>query len=145
VVARSEALAGLLFTTRKDVEVRGEKKKDDWVDFLLAVNEGEPLPTRLFVVQVKGATSADPSDWMKGVKEIFQPGTGTLFLPVGFFVVNVRDNRVLYAWVAEPCADGQQAKLQMPPTLTFRDLDEIVNRLKAWYDVFPRQPMPTAS
>jgi len=47
VVERSEALAGLLLTSRRDVEVRGEKKNDDGVDFLLAVNEGEPLPTRL--------------------------------------------------------------------------------------------------
>jgi Domain of unknown function (DUF4365) len=150
VVDRSEALAGLLLTSRKDVEVRGEKKKDDGVDFLLAVNEGEPLPTRLFLVQVIGTTSADPSEWMKGVKEIFQPKTGTLFLPVCVFVVNVRDNRALYAWVAEPCPDGQQAKLQFPPTPTFHELDqaavdEIVNRVKAWYDVLPRQPMPTAS
>jgi hypothetical protein len=149
VVYRSEALAGLLLTARKDVEGRGEKKNDDGVDFLLAVNEGGPLPTRLFVVQVKDTTSSNLSEWMKGVKEIFQPRTGMLFLPVCVFVVNIRDNRALYAWVAEPCAHGQQAKLHFPPTPTFRDLDEaavddIVNRVKGWYDVLPRQPVPTA-
>lgn len=146
---RSEALAGLLLTASKDVSVRGEEKNADGVDLLLAVKEGEPLPTRLFIVQVKGTTSSDQSEWMKGVKEIFQPRTSTVFLPVCVFVVNVRDNRALYAWAAEPFIEGQNAKLQFPQTPIFHDLDQaavddIVNRVKAWYDVLPRQLMPTA-
>src|SRR5258707_5702814 len=93
VVERSEALAGLLLTSRKDVEVRSENKKDDGVDFLLAVNEGEPLPTRLFVVQVKGTTSSDSGEWMKGVRELFRPGSSPIYLPGWAFVVNVLDKR----------------------------------------------------
>src|SRR5262245_62057074 len=105
MIERSEALVGLLFTSRKDVKVRYERKKDDGVDFLLAVDEGEPLSTRLFAVRVKGTTSSDRSEWMKGVKEIFQPNSHSLSLPVCLVVVNVRDNRALYAWVAEPLVE----------------------------------------
>jgi hypothetical protein len=148
VVERSEALAALLLTSRSDVEVRSKKRQDDGVDFLLAVNEGEALTTRLFVVQVKGTTSSDQSEWMKGVKELFQPRASTVFLPVCVFVVNVRDNHSQYAWVAEPLIEGEQAKLRFPPPAQFRELDpsavdEIVNRVKAWYDVLPRQLLPT--
>jgi Domain of unknown function (DUF4365) len=150
VVERSEALAGLLLTSRDDVDVQSERKKEDGVDFLLSVKEGDSLPTRLFVVQVKGTLSADQNEWMKGVKELFQPKSSNIFVPVCVFLVNVRNNQFRYAWVAEPFVEEQQAILRFPPPAQFRDLDEpavdeIVNRVKEWYDVLPRQLMPASS
>src|SRR5579885_2948909 len=90
VVERSEALAGLLLTSRDDVRVQKERKRDDGVDFLVAINTGEQLSTRLFVVQVKGTTSSNPNDWMQSVKQLFKGGGSLVFLPACVFVVNVR-------------------------------------------------------
>ena len=150
VVERSEALAGLLLTSRNDVRIQSEKKQDDGVDFLVAVDEeGEPLSTRLFMAQVKGTISSDRSEWIKGVRELFQPANSSIYLPTFVVVVNVRDNQSLYAWVAEPLVEAQGAKLRFPPPADFRVLDraavdEIVNRVKAWYDSLSRQLVPTA-
>ena len=110
VVDRSEALAGLLLTSRGDVQVQKERKRDDGVDFLVGINTGEPLSTRLFVVQVKGTTSSNPNDWMPNVEQLFNGG-GPVFLPACVFVVNVRDNESQYAWVAEPVVAADGAKL----------------------------------
>jgi hypothetical protein len=146
---RSEALAGLLLTSRKDVIVLSEEKQDDGVDFLAAVSEGEALPTRLFIVQVKGTISSDQAVWVGGVKHVFQPDNSRIFIPVCVFVVNVRENRALYAWSAEPTIEDEKAKLKFPLTPTFHHLDqkavdEIVNRVKEWYDIVPRELRPEA-
>ena len=102
VEERSEALAGVLLSSRKDVRARVERKHDSGLDFLVEISTGDPLSTQLFVVQVKGTTSSDPNDWMQDVKQLFR-GTGSpIYLPVCVFVVNVRDNKAFYAWVAEP-------------------------------------------
>jgi Domain of unknown function (DUF4365) len=60
VAERSEALAGVLLTSRKDVRVRDERKDDRGLDFVVEIDTGDPLSTQLFVVQVKGVTSSDP-------------------------------------------------------------------------------------
>ena len=148
VVERSEAPAGLLLTSRKDVQVRGEQKKDDGVDLLVEVNQGECLSTRLFVVQVKGTTSSDQNQWMSGVKELYQHSRGSIYLPACVFVVNVRDNHAVYAWVAEPLVEEKGATLRFLPPGDFHALDQsavdaIVDRVKAWYDALPRQLLPT--
>jgi hypothetical protein len=151
VVERSEALAGLLLTSREDVRVQSEKKHDDGVDFIVAIDTGEPLSTRLFSVQVKGATSSNPDDWMQNVKHLFTPsGRGFPYLPACVFVVNVKDNRSLYAWVAEPMVEERGVKLQFHQQGHFCDLDknavnEIVERVKDWYDALPKQFAPVLS
>jgi hypothetical protein len=147
VVERSEALAGLLLTSRDDVRVQKERKLDDGVDFLVGIQTGELLSTRLFVVQVKGTMSSNPNDWMQNVKQLFKDGGRRVFLPACVFVVNVRDNRSQYAWVAEPVVDAKGAKLVFHEDGQFQDLDtsavtEIVERVKAWYDAFPKQIIP---
>ena len=147
VVERSEALAGLLLTSRDDVRVQKESKLDDGVDFLVGINTGEQLATRLFVVQVKGTTSSNPNDWMQNVKQLFKGGGNQVFLPACVFVVNVRDNKSQYAWVAEPVVEAKSAKLLFHEDGRFQGLDasavtEIVERVKAWYDAFPKQNVP---
>lgn len=146
VIDRSEALAGLLLTSRDDVHVRSENKKDDGVDFLVEVSNGEPVSSRLFWVQVKGTTSPNPDDWIQDTKELFRPKASAIYLPVCVFVVNVRDNRAYYAWLAEPSVEDKRAKLDLRAA-KFKELDRpavdtIVNRVRAWYDVLPQQLTP---
>lgn len=147
VIERSEALAGLLLTSRPDVRVREEHRRDDGVDILAEINTGEALPTRVFVVQVKGTTSSTPADWMENVKHLFGPYGSAVYLPVCVFVVNVRDNRAAYAWVAEPSVSDRGAGLRFHEQPTFQNLDatavgQVVDRVKVWYDALPHQLQP---
>jgi hypothetical protein len=117
------------------------------VDFLVEAGKGEELSTRIFVVQVKGTAASNPADWMENVKPLFRADRSSVFLPACVFVVNVRDNRAYYAWVAEPQVQSKGATLRFHETGDFHDLDraavnEIVDRVKAWYDVLPKQLMP---
>ena len=99
VAERSEALAGLLLTSRKDVRVRNERKHENGPDFLVDIGTDDPLSTQLFVVQVKGTTS-EPKDWLPIVKPSFRGLGSPIYLPVCVFVVNVRENKAFYARVS---------------------------------------------
>ena len=147
VAERSEALAGVLLTSRKDVCIRDERKHDGGLEFLVEIRTDDPLSTQLFAVQVKGTTSSNPNDWMQNVKPLFRGRGSPIYLPVCVFVVNVRDNRAFYAWVAEPQVEAKGATLRFHETGTFQPLDaaaisDIIDRVKAWYDVLPKQLMP---
>ena len=96
VAERGEALAGLLLTSRGDVRIQSKKATGDGVDFLVAVDEGESLSTGLFVVRVKGTTSSEESEWMRGVNEVFQPHSQSISLPECVFVVNIRILMLLF-------------------------------------------------
>lgn len=148
VIERSEALAALLLTNQKDVEVVFQRKKDDGVDLVVGLDNGTSPPTRLFAVQVKGTVSADPTDWVQNVKQLFRAGGGQFFLPTCVFVVNVRDNTTQYAWIAEPIAEPNRATLKFHQVPTFHELSdeavmEVVGRVKAYYDVMPKQLLTT--
>lgn len=148
VIERSEALAALLLTNQKDVEVVFQRKKDDGVDLVVGLDGRASPPTRLFVVQVKGTVSASPTDWVQNVKQLFPAAGGQLYLPTCAFVVNVRDNKTVYAWIAEPVAETDGATLQFHQAPTFHELNdtavtEIVGRVRAYYDVMPKQLLPT--
>jgi hypothetical protein len=147
VAERSEALAGALLTSRKDVCLRVERRHDSGLDFLVQICTGDPLSTQLFVVQVKGTTSSNPDDWMQNVKQFFRGSGSPIYLPVCVFVVNVRENKAFYAWVAEPRVEPKGATLRFHEAGTFHPLDsavisDIIDRVKAWYDVLPKQLMP---
>ena len=147
VAERSEALAGVLLTSRQDVRVRVERKHESGLDFLVEIDTSDPLSTQLFVVQVKGTTSSDPNDWMQNVKQLFRGPGSPIYLPVCVFVVNVRDNQAFYAWVAEPQVEAKGATLRFHESGTFHPLDsaavsDIIDRVKAWYHVLPNQLMP---
>ena len=69
-------------------------------------------------------------------------------MPTCAFVLNVRDNHAFYAWMAEPLIEEKGAKLRFPHVGDFHDLDRtavnsIVDRVKAWYDVLPKQFLPS--
>ncbi len=147
VAERSKALAGVLLTSRKDVRVRDERKHDSGLDFLVEIDTDDPLSTQLFVVQVKGATSSDPNDWMQDIQPLFRGHVSPISLPACVFVVNVRDNKAFYAWVAEPQVEAKGATLRFHETGTFHPLDpaaasDIIDRVKAWYHVLPNHLMP---
>lgn len=144
VIERSEALAALLLTSQKDVEVMFHRKKDDGVDLLVGIGSPTSPPTQLFVVQVKGTVSANPTDWMQNVGSLFHGNGGQLYLPTCAFIVNVRDNTTRYAWIAEPIAEPHAVKLQFHQTPVFHELNdetvaEIVSQVQAYYDGMPRQ------
>ena len=147
VAERSEALAGVLLTSREDVRVRDERKRESGLDFLVEIDTGDPLSTQLFVVEVKGTTSSNPNDWMQNVQQLFRGRGSPIYLPVCVFVVNVRENKAFYAWVAEPQIETRGATLRFHETGTFHPLDSaavsnIIDRVKAWYDVLPKQLTP---
>jgi hypothetical protein len=147
VAERSEALAGVLLTSREDVRVRVERKHESGLEFLVEIDTGDPLSTQLFVVQVKGTTSPDPNDWMQDVQQLFRGPGSPIYLPVCVFVVNVRDNKAFYAWVAEPQVEAKGATLRFHESGTFHPLDsaavsDIIDRVKSWYHVLPNQLMP---
>jgi hypothetical protein len=70
-----------------------------------------------------------------------------IYLPVCVFVVNVPDNKALYAWVADPQVEVKSATLRFHESGIFHPLDSaavsgIIDRVKAWYPVPPSQLMP---
>jgi hypothetical protein len=118
-------------------------KHDDGVDLLVTLeDDSESVHTRLFVVQVKGVLTSDREQWTASVKQLFP--AGNYYLPACVFVVNVRDNTAAYAWLAEPKVEHQAARLAFHAHPAFQTLDtevvdQILNQIRAWYDVIPRE------
>ena len=146
VAERSEAIAGLLLTSREDVSVRHEKRGDRGVDFVIDVDGNGPLPSQPFVVQVKGTTSSDPKDWMLGVKQLFSGSNGASYYPACVFVINVKDDTAFYAWSAEPFREKNGNKLEFHEEGDFLPLDKaavghIIDRVRDFYRAMPKKPV----
>lgn len=138
VIERSEALAGLLLTNRDDVSVQKRVRSDSGVDFMVDVGSGDLKSSQFFVVQVKGTTSSNPSEWMRDVKQLFPTPGVQVYLPTCVFLINVKDNKAFYAWAAKPTVEGRSAKLQFYERGNFSPLDEaavdtIVDEVEAYY------------
>src|SRR5438552_3295905 len=136
---RSEALAGLILTTRDDLVVQEEQKMDDGVDFLVKIKGSSGVSVRALVIQVRGTTSSDRNEFLKSVKNLFMADMAKVFLPVCLFVINVRTNQLFYSWIAEPVVERAEAKLRLGGSTQFRDLTrdsvgEIVHQVNQWYD-----------
>jgi hypothetical protein len=147
IAERSEALAGLLLTSRDDVHIRNERQRDGGLDFVVEIDSDDPLSRQQFVVQVKGTLSSDPGVWMRDVTPLFRRPGSPIYLPVCVFVVNVRTNKAVYAWVAEPLVEPTGAKLQFHEQGQFHPLDpavvgQIIDRVRAWYEALPSQLAP---
>lgn len=74
------------------------------------------------------------------------PG-GVIYLPACVFVVDVRDNKVFYAWVAEPKVEPKGATPRFHESGMFQPLDsasvgEIIDRVKSWYHALSNQLLP---
>jgi len=150
ITERSEALASLMLTSRDDVSLRTEREQNGGVDFVVALKEPNNVPTtKFFVVQVKGTLSSDQDDWTENVKQLYKKGNA-FFLPACVFVVNVRTNDAAYAWVAEPYVRSGGVGLNFFEHPDFHPLDsaavdQIVNRVKEWYEAMPRSIASHAS
>jgi len=147
IAERSKALAAVLLTNRSDVVVSNEQAQDEGADLWLAVKEGDAPPTKLFVVQVKGTLDPDQNHWADRVKPLFP--SGNFYLPACVFVVDVRQNTAAYAWVAEPTIVDSGVKLNFFEKPDFHPVDgqavdQIVNRVKAWYDAVPHERLVKA-
>jgi hypothetical protein len=146
---RSEALASWLLTKRSDVAVRREEGRDSGADLIVELKEGDkPLSTKIFIVQVRGTVSSDKSQWMEGVKQLFK--AGPYYLPACVFIINVKDNKAEYAWLAEPEVRGNTARLNFFEQGDFHPLNQdavnqIVDRIQAWYQVLPQPATAQAS
>jgi hypothetical protein len=146
VTERSEALAGVLLTSRSDVRIWKKTQLDDRLILHVALDASDPLAPPSFVVQVKGTMSADPNEWVAKVEPWFQHPHKPNWLPSCVFVINVRENKAHYAWLVEPL-DDHPAGLKSFLAPTFQPLDaaavdQIVERVKAWYQALPRQLQP---
>lgn len=109
ITERSVAIAGLLLTSRNDVTVRFKQEHDGGIDLLVELDTEGDHAMRMMAVQVKGTTSSEPSDWKELVKGFFRSGPNRILMPTSGFVVNVRDNMAVYAWVAEPIIVKREA------------------------------------
>jgi hypothetical protein len=143
VVERSEALAAWLLTSRKDVRVKSEHQREDGVDLLVEVEIGEQFFPNLFVVQVKGTSTVDLSQWTGSLQQQFTTDTRTLSLPACLFVVNVKSNEAQYSWIAEPVVEGDIAELHFDSEGNFRPLNiqavnDIVDKVRNWYAHLPQ-------
>jgi len=147
VTERSEALTRVWLTNRPDVHVRGERRLEDRLLLYVEIGSGDPLSAQQFVVQVKGALSADPNEWLRMVEPWFGHPDQPIWLPMCVIVVNVRENKAFYSWLAEPHVEGDTPVLRSTLSPTFHPLDaaaidEIVDQVKAWYQALPRQLLP---
>jgi len=131
--------------------VQSEHQKDDGVDFFVAVKEPDDTPsTKVFVVQVKGTMSSSSMDWTENVKQLFKKGGSPIYLPACVFVVNVRENATAYAWVAKPEVKQDAVSLNFYEHPEFHELnneavDQIISRVREWYESMPRSIAAQAS
>jgi hypothetical protein len=144
VIDRSEALAGLLLTSRADVRVRTDHKTDEGVDFLVELDPGARLSSKLLLVHIQGTATRDMREWLSSIAPYLHRTDEANVLPTCRFVVNVRDNQAFYLWVAEPVVEDGRAELRRLPSSTFRQLDEsaldeIVRQVRMWYGTVPTQ------
>jgi hypothetical protein len=63
------------------------------------------------------------------------------------FVVNYRNNKACYKWVAEPQVEAKSATLRFHESCTLHPLDSaavsgITDTVKAWYPLPPSRLMP---
>lgn len=145
---RSDALASLMLTSNPDLSIRRENEQDDGVDLVVGLKDGERVSTKLFVVQVKGTMSSDAREWTEHVKQLYT--SEKFYLPTCVFIVNVRDNKAAYAWVAEPKVTGDSAGLTFFEHPDFHLLDRgavdgIVSRVREWYDAMPHSLITQAT
>lgn len=137
VAERSEAIAGLFLTSHKELEVLNDVREDNGADFLVKIRRGDPSVLKLFAVQVKGSERKIDEEFRESLRP--QLKRKALFMPACLFLVDVRSNQMWYGWLAEPILEANGAKLEMSSKpdvhpLTTDSIDEIVDRVSAWYD-----------
>jgi hypothetical protein len=144
---RSEALAAVFLTRRKDVKIRTDMKSDEGSDLLVEIARDDTISGRFFVVQVKGTVTSDPNEWTQGTGRLAALAKRHFVVPTCLFLINVRDNKAVYAWVAEPCIQENKAALEFHEPgkfapLTDEAVDHIIQSVDDWYNAIPERCTP---
>ncbi len=140
IAERATALASLLLTSRKDVAIRERTPAEAGIDLLAEVLKGRASAGRFFGVRVLGRSEpprtngTDLGPPSVRLKLLTEPT-----LPLCAFVLDVRGNRGVYRWVAEPTVEGGEPRLIVRDDDGWAELDEraisdITDRVSAWYD-----------
>lgn len=144
---RSEAMARLYLTARGGVQVGVLRHVTDGADLVVEPRTGDGLSTRALVVQVRGTQSTDPADWADDLSRLLRDEGNPGFLPVCAFVIEVRHDRGVWAWITEPVVrsdgpilyDHQHAR---PLPLDNAAAAGVVDQVAAWYAARAQQLQP---
>ncbi|QDU18375.1 hypothetical protein [Urbifossiella limnaea] len=147
VTERSEILTTLLVTERPDLRLLHRREREDGVDFVVGLGGAAGLDTRMFVIQVRGTTTSDPDECRRAVDHLIPGDPAAIFGPTCVFVIDVRDNRHFYAWVAAPAVERGRPVLRFPEVPDFQPLDraaldQIVDRVAGWHAALARVLQP---
>jgi hypothetical protein len=147
VLERSELLAKLLLTDRPDVRILSRQDRDDGVDFVVGISGRGGLATPMFVARVRGTTTSDPQECVRATAALLPDNVPLAAWPTCLFVIDVRDNRAFYAWLAEPTVETGRPRLASVPTPAFQPLDaaaldHIIDRVSAWHTALRQMLQP---
>ena len=140
---RTRALATMYLTRRRDLILKYEGE-DAGIDILVEIDERMKTGRRMFGVELKGTKSKTTISLAnKGLKPSVQRFRRfpELPYPVCLIYFTMVDNAGYYTWLTEPVIETQSAKLKRHEAADCRlldraGLDELVDRVNAWYDVF---------
>lgn len=137
---RAEAMAYLLLTARRDLDVLTQTKDGlrPLYDFVATLT-GRGRGLRQFVVEVASAVEISTpavANQRFASKMRALAKAGPYPFPALFFAFSMRDDRGYTAWVSEPGVDGELVLHTRPAfhPLDPAALDEIVKSVDTWYD-----------
>ena len=141
IADRARALTTIVLTRRSDLKLV-ETKQSTGLDYHVYVDR-EDKPMRLaFGVLLRGVSSPvtiDHANKVLGPTMGQFQGMRKFTYPVCLFFFTMRDEKAYFSWLAEPVVNGSGPKLVHHEKancveLTDAVLDEVVERVVAWYD-----------
>jgi hypothetical protein len=141
---RAKALTTVLLTRREDLLIE-ETKSENGLDYTVQIRSGDFSGQRPFGILLRATmtpvtikqANQQLVPTMRSIKSI-----GTFHFPICVFYFTVKDDTGYYTWGVDPVVTKQQTpKLlyrSMPECkyLTDDSLDEIIDAVNVWYDVF---------
>jgi hypothetical protein len=153
IAERSKALAMVVLTRRDDLVVRNAGQ-DTGLQFLVSFSKGNGEPAiRQFGVFLRGTKSpvieAHLDRTLRPKMQSYLR-KGPFPYPVCLFHFTMDDDQGYFTWVAEPAVADEEPRLLLQEgphsrKLDRAALDEIVDKVDRWYDVFFRQITVKAS
>lgn len=144
VAERARALAMIHLTRRKDLVVK-QAGREAGLEFVVTITKEEGEPSlRQFGIFLRGTkaavTEGHLDKLLRPTMRSFQR-IGQFPYPVCLFHFTMDDDQGYFTWVAEPVVEEDGPKLLMHSEPHCRKLDraaldEIVDRIDRWYDVF---------
>jgi hypothetical protein len=140
VSERAKALAMVLLTRREDLEIR-ETKAETGLDYTVRIQTENGAGPRDFGILMRATMSPVT---IEQANAQLTPTLGSLVaaefvVPVCVFYFTVKDDQGYYTWSHEPVVEKGKARLRPHAEadchpLDDEALDEIVSRVRAWYD-----------